>query len=103
MSILTLARHNNFLLLVQVIFVALGVAATALEGRRGFKNVPQGPGADLTAGREVVESGDELMALVRDEGGAIHKRPRIHCQLLITFNLAFIGIQDLGKERKGES
>lgn len=83
--------------------MALGVAATALEGRRGFKNIPQGPGADLTAGREVVESEDELMALVRDEGGAIHKRPRIHCHLLITFNLAFIGIQDLGKERKGES
>lgn len=47
-SILTLAGHNNFLLSVQVVFVALGVAAAALEGWRGLKDVPQGPSADLT-------------------------------------------------------
>lgn len=48
LSILTFAGHNNFLLSVQVVFVALGVAAVALEGRRGPKDVPQGSSADLT-------------------------------------------------------
>lgn len=46
---LTLAGRDNFFLLVQVVFVALVVAATAFEGRWGLENVPQGPRADLAA------------------------------------------------------
>lgn len=44
-----LAGHNNLLLSVQVVFVALCVAAAALEGRWGFEDVPQRPSAGLTA------------------------------------------------------
>jgi len=39
-----------------VVFVALGVAAAALESWRGLEDAPQGPRAGLTAGGEVVES-----------------------------------------------
>lgn len=97
LGVLTLAWHNDFLLSVQVIFVALGVAAAALEGRRGPEHVPQGPSAGLTAGGEVVQSQDELVTLVADVGGTITVRHGLHDQLLFTLNLAFIGIQDLGK------
>lgn len=81
--------------------MALGVTAAALKGWRGLENVPQGPSAGLAAGGEVVESEDELMALVADVGGTIAIRRGLHHNLLFTFNLAFIGVQDLGKERKG--
>lgn len=89
------AGHNNFLLFVQVVFVDLGVTAAALEGRRRLENVPQGPSAGLAAGGEVVESEDELVALVADVGGTIPIRCGLHYNLLVAFNLAFIGIQDL--------
>lgn len=46
--------------------MALGVAAMALEGRRGLENIPQGSSAGITAGGEVVERKDELVALVVD-------------------------------------
>lgn len=75
--------------------MALGVAAAALEGRRGLEDVPQGAGADLAAGREVVEGEDELVALVADVGGSFAKRRLLHNDLLIAFNLAFISVQDL--------
>lgn len=100
MSTLTPAGHNDFLLSVQVVFVALGVAAAALEGRRGFENVPQGPSAGLAAGGEVVESEDELVALVTDVRGTIPVWRGLHYNLLFTFNLAFIGVQDLRKEKE---
>ncbi len=83
-----------------MVFVALGVAAAALKGRRGLENVPQGPSAGLTAGGEVVESEDKLMALVADVGRPITIWRGLHYNLLVAFNLAFIGIQDLGKEKK---
>lgn len=81
--------------------MALDVAAAALECWRGLENVPQGPSAGLTAGGEVVESEDELVALVADVGGTITTRRGLHYNLLVTFILAFIGIQELGKEKKG--
>lgn len=89
------AGYNNLLLSVQVVFVALGVAATALEGRWGLENMPQGPSASLTAGGKVVESEDELMSLMADVGGTISIRCWFNNNLLVTFTLGFIGIQDL--------
>lgn len=93
---LTLARRDDLLFPVQVVFVALGVAAAALEGRRRLEDVPQRPGAGLTVGGEVVESGDELVALVADVGGTLAKWQGLH--FLVTFTLSLIGIQDLEKE-----
>lgn len=75
--------------------MALGVAAAALEGRRGLEDVPQGAGADLAAGREVVEGEDELVALVANIRGSFSKRRLLHYDLLIAFDLAFVSIQDL--------
>lgn len=75
--------------------MALGVAAAALEGRRGLEDVPQGAGADLAAGREVVEGEDELVALVADVRESFAERRGLHYDLLIAFNLAFVSIQDL--------
>lgn len=94
-STLTLAGNNHFLLLVQVVLVALGVAAPALEGRRGLEDLPQGARADLAAGREVVEGEDELVALVADVRGSFAKRRLLHHDLLVAFNLALVGVQDL--------
>lgn len=96
-SVLTLAGHDDFLLPVQVVLVALGVAAAALEGGRGLEDVPQGAGADLAAGREVVEGGDELVALVADVRGPVAERRGLHHDLLIAFDLAFVRVQDLRK------
>lgn len=75
--------------------MALGVAAAALEGRRGLEDVPQGAGADLAAGREVVEGEDELVALVANIRGSFTKRRLLHYDLLIAFDLAFVSVQDL--------
>lgn len=97
MSVLTLAGNDDFLLPVQVVLVALGVAATALEGGRGLEDVPQGAGADLAAGREVVEGGDELVALVADVRGPVAERRGLHHDVLIAFDLAFVRVQDLRK------
>lgn len=72
--------------------MALGVAAAALEGRRGLEDVPQGAGADLTAGREVVEGEDELVALVANVGGSFPERRGLHHDLLVAFNLAFVSV-----------
>lgn len=79
--------------------MALCVAAAALEGRRRLENVPQRPSASFAAGGEVVESDDELVALVADVRGTITIRCGLHHNLLSSFYLAFIGVQDLGKEK----
>lgn len=47
--------------------VALDVAALALQGYGWLEHVPQGFGAGLAVGGEMVEAGDELVALVVDE------------------------------------
>lgn len=79
--------------------MALGVAAAALKCWRGLEHAPQGPRADLTVGGEVVESEDELVALVADVGRrAITVRCWLYYTLLFTFALAFVGIQNLGSE-----
>lgn len=83
-----------------MVFVALGVAAAALEGRRRLEDVPQRPSAGLTAGREVVEGEDELVAFVADVGGAVAERRWLHYDLLVPLALTFIGIKDL--ERQSE-
>lgn len=81
-----------------MVFVALCVAAAALKGRRGLEDMPQRPSASLAARGEVIESEDELMALMVNVGGAITIWRLLHYNLLFTLTLAFIGIQDLGKE-----
>lgn len=93
---LTLARHDDLLLPVQVVLVALGVAAAALECRRRLEDVPQGPRAGLAAGREVVQGEDELVALVADVGGPLAVRHRLRGRLLVTLALALVSVQDLG-------
>lgn len=76
--------------------MALGVAATALQRRRRLEHVPQGPRACLTARRQVVESGDKLVTLVRDVGGALaRQRRRLYRKLLLPLGLALIGVKDL--------
>lgn len=80
--------------------MALGVAAPALQGRRRLEDVPQRPGAGLAAGGEVVERRDELVALVADVGGPVAVRRRLHDDLLVPLDLAFVGVQDLGEERR---
>lgn len=80
--------------------MALSVAAATLKGGWGLENVPQGPSARLAAGGEVVQSQDELVALVADVGGTIAIRCGLHHNLLFTFNLSFIGVQDLGKKKE---
>ncbi|MEQ2203328.1 hypothetical protein XENOCAPTIV_028669 [Xenoophorus captivus] len=82
-----------------VVFVVLGMAAAALKGRRRLEDIPQGPRADLTAGGEVVQGDDELVAFVADVRGAFVGRG-LHHGLLVTFALALIGIQDLKEKGK---
>lgn len=50
----TFARSNNVLLFVEVVLVALDVAAATLQGRRRLEDVPQRLGAGLAVGREVI-------------------------------------------------
>lgn len=54
-----------------MVFVALDVASSALQRWRRLEHVPQGFGARLTVSGEVVEGGDELMALVADVTGLL--------------------------------
>lgn len=90
-----LARHNHFLFSVQMVLMALDMAASALERGRRFEDVPQRTGTGLAARREVVQSGDELVALVVDVRQTLAVRHRLHRRLLITFALTFVGVQDL--------
>lgn len=63
--------------------------------------MPQWPSAGLAAGWEVVESEDELVALVADVGGTVTIRRGLHNNLRFTLYLTFIGVQNLGQEKKG--
>lgn len=88
----TFARSDDLLLLVHVVFVALDVAAPALQSGGGFEHVPQRLGARLTVGGEVVEGGDELVALVADVAGLLSAGQRV---LGLLFALALVGIKNL--------
>jgi len=92
---LTSARSDDLLLAVQVVLVTLGVAAAALEGLRRLEDVPQRPRARLAVGREVVERGDELVALVGHVGRPLAQRHRLRGKLLLPLALTFVGVQDL--------
>lgn len=63
--------------------------------------MPQGPSAGLAAGWEVVESEDELVALVADVGGTVTIRRGLHNNLRFALYLTFVGVQNLGQEKKG--
>lgn len=78
-----------------MVLMALDMAASALERGRRFEDVPQRTGTGLAARREVVQSGDELVALVVDVRQTLAVRHRLHRRLLITFALTFVGVQDL--------
>ena len=54
-----------------MVFVALDVASPALQRRRRLEHVPQGLGAGLAGGGEVVEGGDELVTFVADVAGLL--------------------------------
>lgn len=87
------ARSNNVLLFVEVVLVALDVAAATLQGWRRLEDVPQRLGAGLAVGREVIQRGDELVAFVWETVGLVALRDRLHVRLLPAFSL--IGIQNL--------
>lgn len=95
MKLPTFAGSDDLLLLVHVVLVALDVAAAALQGRRRLEHVPQRLGAGLAVGGEVVERGDELMALVADVAGLLSDGQRVHGELGLLFALAFVGIKNL--------
>lgn len=89
----TFAWGDDLLLLVEVVLVALDMAAPALQCRRRLEHMPQGLGARLTVGGEVVERGDELVALVGQAVGLVALRESLHVRLLPA--LPLVGIQDL--------
>lgn len=78
-----------------MVLVAFDVAAPALQSRRRLEHVPQWLGARLTVGGEVVERGDELVALMADVAGLLSNGQRLHGKLRLLFALAFIGIKNL--------
>lgn len=94
----TFAWSNDLLLLVHVVLVALDVAASALQSRRRLEHVPQRLGACLTVGGEVVEGGDELVALVADVARLLSNGQRLG-KLWLLFALALIGVKDLERGR----
>ena len=73
--------------------MALDVAAPALEGGWRLEDMPQGLGAGLAVGGEVVERGDELVAFVGQTVGLVALGHRLHVGLLPA--LALVGIEDL--------
>lgn len=89
----TSTRCDHLLLLIHVVFVALDVAAAALEGRRRLEHVPQRFGAGLAVRREVVERRDELVPFVADVAGFLSDGQRLHFLLLLA--LALVCVQDL--------
>lgn len=98
----TFARSNDVLLFVKVVFVALHMAAPTLQGRRRLEDVPQRLGTRLAAGGEVVEGGDELVALVGQTVGLIPLRSRLHFRLLPA--LPLVGIKNLhGQEAESQT
>lgn len=94
----TFARGDHVLLLVQVVFVALDVAAATLQGWRRLEDVPQRLGAGLAVGGKVVQCGDELVAFVWETVGFVPLRNRLHVRLLPAFSL--VGIQNLYMEER---
>lgn len=80
-----------------MVFVALDVAAAALEGGRRLEHVPQRFGAGLAVSGEVVERRDELVTFVADVAGFLADGQRLHFLLLLT--LAFVSVQDLRRGR----
>lgn len=75
-----------------MVLVTLDVAAPALQGGRRLEHVPQRLGARLAVAGEVVERGDELMALVADVAGLL---PDLYRELGLLFALALVGVEDL--------
>lgn len=92
----TFARSNNVLLFVEVVLVALDVAAATLQGCRRLEDVPQRLGAGLAVGGEVIQRGDELVAFVWETVGFVALRDRLHVRLLPALSL--VGIQNLNTE-----
>lgn len=95
MERLTFAWSDDLLFLVHVVLVALDVAAPALQSRRRLEHVPQWLGARLTVGGEVVERGNELVALMADVAALLSNGQRLHGKLRLLFALALIGIKNL--------
>lgn len=95
----TFARGDDVLLLVQVVLVALDVAAATLQRWRRLEDVPQRLGAGLAVGGKVVQRGDELVAFVRQTVCFVALRHRLHVGLLPAFSL--VGIQNLDMEGGG--
>lgn len=85
-----------------MVFVALDVAAPALQSRRRLEHVPQRLGARLAVGGEVIKRGDELVALVADVAGLLSDGQWLHGKLWLLFTLTLIGIQNLDRGWKKE-
>lgn len=98
MDTFTFARGDDVLLLVQVVFVALDVAAATLQRWRRLEDVPQRLGAGLTVGGKVVECGDELVSFVWEAVGFVTLWHRLHVGLLPAFSL--VGIENLYEEEE---
>lgn len=94
----TFARSNNILLFVEVVLVALDMAAATLQGWRRPEDVPQRLGAGLTVGREMIQRGDELVAFVWETVGLVALRDRLHVSLFPA--LPLIGIENLSTDTK---
>lgn len=88
------AWSDDLLLLVEVVFVALYMAAAALDGGRRLEDVPQRFGAGLAVGGEVVERGDELMAFVGEAVSLVPWSDRVPVRRVFP-DLALVGIKDL--------
>ena len=93
----TFARGDNVLLFVKVVLVALDMAAATLQGGWRLKNVPQWLGAGVAVGREMIQCGDEFMALVGKAVGLVPLRNCLHVHLLPALSL--IGIKNLNMDR----
>lgn len=78
-----------------MVFVALNVATPAFQSRRRLEHIPQRLGARLAVGGEVVERGDELVALVADVAGLLSNGQWLHRKLWLLFAFPFIGIKNL--------
>lgn len=89
---LTFARYDDVLLFVHVVLVAFDVAAPAFQSGGRLEHVPQRLGARFAVGGEVVERGQELVALVADVAGLL---PDLHWELRLLFTLTLVGVEDL--------
>lgn len=98
MDSFTFAGGDDVLLLVQVVLVALDVAAATLQRWRRLEDVPQRFGTGLAVGRKVVERGDELVTFVWETVGFVALRHRLHVRLLPAFSL--VGVQNLYEEEE---